>query len=597
MKLKIATALIALASCCEARDYEDNGLESFKRYLQNAEFPHSEQYPHKGSCLGMTHDRVPKQKASVGSDYQKTHPKSPYRVDNEEGATAAKCRNGKAAGYPCNNVDLLSVLTLSELNFGSSAMDGTDLWGWHKNGREFALMGIESGTVFVEITDPVNPVIVGKLNSKTASSWWRDIKTIGSYALIVSEAKDHGMQVFNLDRLLSAKPKTVFKEDAHFSGFGNAHNIFVNEDTEVAYAVGTDKCRGGLYMLDVSDPENPKKAGNSGCYSADGYTHDVQCVIYKGPDKAYKNKEICFASNEDTVTILDMQNKNSVKLLSKQTYSHAYTHQGWLTEDHTAFVFNDELDEQRKGFNTRTHVVDVKNLKNPKYTGFHNGRTKSIDHNLYIKGDYIHQANYRAGYNLLKIVDASKAEFEEKGYFDIYPASDSGNFNGAWSTFPYFPSGNVIVSGIEQGLLVLNPNIGGGNTKAPTGTGTKAPTGTGTKAPTGSPGDNVCDGVDKKPCKKVKQGDAKVCTYSTKKKITGGCESKGKFDDPCQFTNPNACTEGDTCKWTNNSCKHICTDLIKSVCKKRRINNKKACKPLKIVNPCLGCHLKSVCKK
>ena len=38
-----------------------------------------------------------------------------------------------------------------------------------------------------------------------------------------------------------------------------------------------------------------------------------------------------------------------------------------------------------------------------------------------------------------------------------YPSSDSASFNGAWSNYPYFESGNVIVSGIEQGLFVLRP--------------------------------------------------------------------------------------------------------------------------------------------
>ena len=38
---------------------------------------------------------------------------------------------------------------------------------------------------------------------------------------------------------------------------------------------------GGLHAIDVSDPLNPQFAG---CYDEDGYTHDAQCVIYRGPD-------------------------------------------------------------------------------------------------------------------------------------------------------------------------------------------------------------------------------------------------------------------------------------------------------------------------
>jgi len=75
-----------------------------------------------------------------------------------------------------------------------------------------------------------------------------------------------------------------------------------------------------------------------------------------------------------------------------------------------------------------------------------------------VLGDYVHQANYRAGYNVLKIGDLSNAEFSEEGYFDIFPSSDSTSFNAAWSNYPYFPSGSVVVSGIEQGLFVLKFN-------------------------------------------------------------------------------------------------------------------------------------------
>ena len=105
---------------------------------------------------------------------------------------------------------------------------------------------------------------------------------------------------------------------------------------------------------------------------------------------------------------------------------------------------------------TRTHVVDVSNLAAPRHLGYHSGRSRAIDHNLYIQGDMIHQANYAAGYNLLRIVDPAAARFEEAGFFDLFPESDDAVYNGAWSVYPYLPSGNILVSGIEQGLFVLS---------------------------------------------------------------------------------------------------------------------------------------------
>jgi choice-of-anchor B domain-containing protein len=97
----------------------------------------------------------------------------------------------------------------------------------------------------------------------------------------------------------------------------------------------------------------------------------------------------------------------------------------------------------------------VSDLENPFVVGYHNGRTQAIDHNLYIRDDKVYQANYRSGLSILQIIDLDQAQLTEIGYFDIYPSSNSPNFNGAWSSYPFFESDVIIVSGIEQGLFVL----------------------------------------------------------------------------------------------------------------------------------------------
>eukprot|EP00547_Thalassionema_nitzschioides_P016527 CAMPEP_0194241758 /NCGR_PEP_ID=MMETSP0158-20130606/7511_1 /TAXON_ID=33649 /ORGANISM="Thalassionema nitzschioides, Strain L26-B" /LENGTH=628 /DNA_ID=CAMNT_0038976709 /DNA_START=108 /DNA_END=1991 /DNA_ORIENTATION=+ len=421
--------------------------------------PDEELHPHQGCELLLKEKHEP-QAALVGASFEmsiaNTNPD--YHADNELGATASTCSNGQAGGYSCNAVDLLSLVTLQELNGASAA---NDIWGWTDagSGREFAIIGLREGTGFVEISDPYNPVYLGFLPTATSNSSWRDIKTIGDYALIVSEASGHGMQIFDMIQLLSiGNPPSSFSATLNYNGFGNAHNVFINEDTGFVYAVGTSTCGGGLHIVDMNDPLSPTQAG---CYSADGYSHDVQCVVYNGPDSNYVGREICFGSNEDTITIVDVTDKSNLVQLARRTYANDhYTHQGWLTEDHSYFIFNDELDEMRGGFNTRTHVMDVRSLTNPTYTGYHEGRTAAIDHNLYVSGDLVYQANYRAGLNILRIVDVGNSEFEEVGFFDVWANSDSANFNGAWSNYPYFPSGVVVVSGIEQGLFVLkyDPN-------------------------------------------------------------------------------------------------------------------------------------------
>lgn len=175
------------------------------------------------------------------------------------------CSGGTAGPYPCSGYDLQSELSLAALN----ASGGNDSWGWTDSttGKEYALVGLNNGTAFIDISNPTSPVFLGKLPTHTSNSSWRDVKTYNDHAFIVSEANGHGMQVFDLTRLRNvSSPPETFTEDAHYSGFGRAHNIVINEDTGYAYAVGTSSFNGGPHFINIQNPTSPTAAGG---YSMD----------------------------------------------------------------------------------------------------------------------------------------------------------------------------------------------------------------------------------------------------------------------------------------------------------------------------------------
>ncbi len=362
------------------------------------------------------------------------------------------CWNDMAGDYPCEKIDLLSLVPLNKMD----ANDGNDIWGWtdQTSGREFALMGLDNGVAFVDISEPTNPHYLGKLPTHTANSIWRDVKVYQDYAFVVSEASGHGLQIFDLKQLLNVvNPPVTFVETGHYDQFGGAHNIAINEDSGYAYVVGAyPSCSGGLHMINIQDPTNPTFAG---CFSQDGYTHDAQCVIYHGPDTNYQGNEVCFNSNEDTLTIADVTDKNNPVQLARKGYSGAaYTHQGWLTEDHTYFLLGDEGDQSNYEF-TRTYIWDVSDLSNPIVIGIYTATVSAIDHNLYIHNGLVYEANYRSGLRILDAALIPDGTLAEVAFFDTYPPSDSASYNGAWSVYPFFDSGNIIVSDIEKGLFVL----------------------------------------------------------------------------------------------------------------------------------------------
>ena len=355
------------------------------------------------------------------------------------------CINGMAGDYPCNGYDLQVFIPCTD--FGAD--NANDSWGWTDpdDGTEYALVGLDNGTAFLDISDPINPIYLGKLPTHTSSSLWRDVKVYNNHAFVVSEANNHGMQIFDLTRLRDvANPPETFTEDSHYGGFGGAHNIVINEETGYAYGVGADYS-GGAHFVNIQDPLNPIGEGG---YSGSGYTHDAQVVVYDGPDSDYTGKEIYIGSNEDKVVIVDVTDKTNPVLISAVTYTNdAYTHQGWFTEDLTYFIVGDEIDELNFGFNTRNIVFDFTDLDNPQLSFEYSGPTSATDHNGYVDGDKFYLANYKAGMRVIDISDISNENMTEIGFFDVFPSNNTAGYDGAWNVYPYFASGNILISSLK----------------------------------------------------------------------------------------------------------------------------------------------------
>ena len=332
---------------------------------------------------------------------------------------------------------------------------GNDIWGWHDadTGREYALMGMTNGTAFVDISDPDDVLYLGKLPTATQDSGWRDIKVYRNYAYVVADhAGAHGMQVFDLTRLRDRTTPQEFEPDMIYGDIENSHNLAINEDTGFIYAVLSNTCNAGLHMIDLSIPNNPQFAG---CHRT-VRTHDSQCVVYAGSDADYVGNELCFSSNEDHFEVVDVSEKSSPITIASLTYEQlGYVHQGWLTEDHRFFLLGDELDETNFEQPTRTHVIDVSDLDAPEYLYAYEHETQATDHNLYVLGNQVFQANYSVGLRVLEFGDLSAQEMSEIAFFDTLPEHDEVQLWGAWSVFPYLPSGTIIVSDIENGLFVL----------------------------------------------------------------------------------------------------------------------------------------------
>ncbi|MFG0329559.1 MAG: choice-of-anchor B family protein [Phycisphaerales bacterium] len=349
--------------------------------------------------------------------------------------------------YSFLNVDLSSQVTLSQ--FGTGAANGNDCWGYTSaSGREYALMGLSNAVAVVEVTDPANPVVLNTIPH--TDSLWGDIKVFGDYAYAVNEGGG-GIDIIDLSNVDNGVATLVRR----FTGNSvrTSHNVVINEESGYLYLVGANINGGAPVAFDLNgDPTNPVLAGQM---RGSPYCHDAQVYTYtEGP---YDGREIAFCANGTSgVQIWDVTDKSNMLLLSARTYPGLqYCHQCWLSDDQQYLFVNDELDElSGTALTTRTLVFDVSDLENPFLATTFTSGLPSTDHNLYVKNFFVYEANYTSG---LRIFDASNAlDAFEVGFFDTYPSSNGAGFDGAWSCYPYFESGKVIISDLSRGLFVVD---------------------------------------------------------------------------------------------------------------------------------------------
>ena len=400
----------------------------------------------------------------------------------------APCIDGMAADlFPCDNVDLMSFIPLPELE--STFIN--DVWGWTDpvTKMEVAIAGTFEGTVFVDVTDGYNPVYLGLLPSEVPEDFgniWGDVRVFDNHAYIGSEAvaedlSGFGVQIVDLTQFRGATGPIDVAMAGHIDDMTNSHNLSLNVDSGRLYVVGSvvglQQCaiedwplpvngEGGAIVYDLnSDPANPEFIG---CLDNDGYTHDIQCVTYRGPDRDYRNHEICIGSNEDSIGVYDATDMSDPQLIANVVYQpfpffnpeteapNFYTHQGWLNGKQDIFFLNDELDEFFSGQTRTTYIFDFSDLDNIELINDFTEGESSIDHNHFVDRQRLYQSNYTAGLWIYDTWLADDGVLDFRGSFDVFPASDDTVFAGTWGNYPFFSKNKVIVTSSDEGMFVLD---------------------------------------------------------------------------------------------------------------------------------------------
>lgn len=327
---------------------------------------------------------------------------------------------------------------LTELGSLSFPEDMADIWGYSDGEREYAIVGRISGFSVVDVTDPFNPVELHQVDGP--NSLWRDVKTFGQFAYGVHEnegPQNQGLIIMDLSRLPGQLPVTFWTGDV-LSGnsFGAAHNIFIDEHG-IAYLSGHNGGNGGVLMVDIgTNPTNPDVVG---AYE-DRYVHD--CFV--------RGDTLWTAEvNNGDFSIVDISDKGNPQVLARQETPRNFTHNVWLSDDGRTLYTTDERSGAPVGSYDVSDVEDITLLDE------YRSASNVIPHNAFVRGDNVIVSYYTHG---LIILDATLPDaLVEVGRYDTSPNFAGSGFHGAWGVYPYLPSGNILVSDIEEGLFVLRP--------------------------------------------------------------------------------------------------------------------------------------------
>ena len=163
-----------------------------------------------------------------------------------------------------------------------------------------------------------------------------------------------------------------------------------------------------------------------------------------------RGREICFNAYETAVGIADVTDKQNPKPISVATYPNvAYAHQGWLSEDQRYCYLDDEGDELAGPVKTRAPSSGTSPTWRPAGGEGVSGATAGVDHNLYVKGNQRLSVELRAGAPDPRHLRAEPARGRVLRHRAV--RRTTAGFAGAWSNYPFFKSGTIIVRAARRG--------------------------------------------------------------------------------------------------------------------------------------------------
>jgi choice-of-anchor B domain-containing protein len=369
------------------------------------------------------------------------------------GLVAASLLAGSAwAEVPARNMEQLAHLDQYPVPPPGIPYAYSACWSYiHGDGREYAMLGVATGTAIYNVTDPANTYRVGFIPGPT--SIWREMKSYRNWIYIVTEGTGfgEGLQIVRM-----TNPESPVLAASYTTNFTHSHTVSVDTTRALLVCNGTRDLAGnaaGMHVLSLADPEAPVELARwpagSGIVSSAQYVHD--CVLVG-------NRLYASSVYVGIERVLDLTNPGTPTEVAAWSYPSAYyTHSAWPDASGRWLYVTDEQNSQT------LRVFDIQSLVNPPIVNEFTCNPAAIVHNPRVQGSTLYLANYTEGVRVLDLSDpVHPAEF---AWIDTYPGL-SGGYGGVWDVCPYFPSGTVVASDMESGLYVFRPQASYGLLRA-----------------------------------------------------------------------------------------------------------------------------------
>ena len=321
-----------------------------------------------------------------------------------------------------------------------------DVWGYTAaDGTEYALLaGRGAGLSILDITNaPASaPVEVGFVPLATDASDSKDVKVYDHYAYLVNETGP--IQIIDIETPASPSQVGTLDTQPNVSG-GGAHNVAVFNG-HLWVTGGRQSGNAGVRVYDVrTTPEAPVFVGEfKPTHFASPYYHDFEV---KG------NYAFGPGIYNDGMDILDVSDPANITLVNTFSYpgSSIGPHNTCTSEDGNTLYVGDEVGAAGNW----TRIFDISDVTNVELVGSIIVDEEAVVHNCYTKDNVLYIAHYTEGLRIFDIENPHAPA--EIAFYDTYLQPGYG-FRGAWSVYPYFASGKLIVSDMQSGLFVITPD-------------------------------------------------------------------------------------------------------------------------------------------